>query len=72
MARRMNNAEPAGNSLEDSLPTRVAAIPLVLDDRLMVDEDDDDLEDIEEDIIRRRVTTARTLFHQVRGDDDTL
>lgn len=68
----MNNAEPAGNSLEDSLPTRVAAIPLVLDDRLMVDEDDDDLEDIEEDIIRRRVTTARTLFHQVRGDDDTL
>jgi hypothetical protein len=74
MARRMNSAEPTSNSSEDSLPTRIAAVPLVLDDNLIVGDDDDDenLEDLEEEIVRSRITAARTLFHQPRGDDDTL
>jgi hypothetical protein len=71
----MNSPEPENHSSEDSLPTRIAAVPLVLDDNpLDVDDDEDpeDLEDLEEVIIRHRITTARSLFHKPRGDDDTM
>lgn len=73
MTRSMNDA-PAGSSSEDSLPTKIAAVPLVLDDDLMIDVDNEAYEniDIEEELVRSRVNAARTLFHQPRGDNDTV
>lgn len=68
--RTMNGAQP-GSSSEDSLPTKIAAIPLVLDDDSM-SIDSVGREDLEEEIVRQRVHAARTLFHQSRGDNDTV
>lgn len=70
VTRTMNGAQ-AGSSSEDSLPTKIAAIPLVLDDDSM-SIDSEACEDLEEEIVRQRVHAARTLFHQPRGDDDTV
>lgn len=71
MAARTMNGVQAGSSSEDSLPTKIAAIPLVLDDDPM-SINSDACEDLEEEIVRRRVRAARTLFHQPRGDNDTV
>lgn len=71
MAPRTMNGAQAGSSSEDSLPTRIAAIPLVLDDDSM-SIDSEGCEDLEEEIVRQRVHAARTLFHQPRGDNDTV
>lgn len=73
MARSMNSA-PAGSSSDDSLTTRITAVPLVLDDDPMVDVDGDAYEDIDikEEIARSRANGTRTLFHQPRGDNDTV
>lgn len=73
MARSMNGA-PAGTSSEESLPTQIAAVPLILDDDPVLDVDTEAYEDIdiEEEIERSRVNAARTLFHQPRGDNDTV
>ncbi len=60
------------NTLDNPLPGTASGIPLVLDDRLVVDEKEV-LEDIEGDIeqYRSRVA-ARTIFHQPRADNDTM
>jgi hypothetical protein len=58
------------NSSEDPLPNNLA-VPLVLDDGSI--EENDDLQDVEEDIERvRNRNTAQTLFRQPRTDADTL
>lgn len=69
MARDMNGA--TGSSSEDSLPTKISAVPLVLDDD-PTSIDNEAYEDMEEEIVRQRVHAARTLFHQPRGDNDTV
>jgi hypothetical protein len=66
----MKEVEEEVNSSEDPLPNNLA-VPLVLDDGPM--EENDDLQDIEEDIERvRNRNTARTLCRQPRTDADTL
>lgn len=65
------NGAPAGSSSEDSLPRKIPAVPLMLDDDPMGEDCRDD-EDFEEEIVRQRVQAARTLFHQPRGDNDTV
>jgi hypothetical protein len=73
MARKMENRQQRNSSSEDSLPAKITAVPLVLDERTIdVDDDDDELDDLEEGIVRHRINAARTLFHQPREDNDTM
>jgi hypothetical protein len=59
------------NFSDNSLPD-IAGVPLVLDDRLMEDENEE-LGDVEGDLERYRSrVAARTVFHQPRGDNDTM
>jgi hypothetical protein len=73
----MNSEEPAIPT-DSSRPTRIAATPLELDHNLMADEEEEeeeeeeDLGDVEEEIVRHRVNTARTLFRQPQSDNDTV
>jgi hypothetical protein len=67
----MDEGGGGGNSSDDSLPNKLA-VPLVLDDTPM-EEENEILEDVEEDIERHRNRVAsRTIFHQPRGDNDTM
>lgn len=70
-SRIMNGIAQAGGSSDDSLPTKIAAIPLVLDDDSM-SVDSRDCPELEEEFVRQRPNAARTLFHQPRGDNDTV
>ncbi len=74
MARRMDYSEQdlGGSYSSDSVPLRIPAEPLVLDDTPMDGDEPEDLEDPEVEMVRRRVNIARTLFHQPRGDSDTV
>lgn len=68
----MDEGGGGSNSSDDSLPNKLAAVPLVLDDTPM-EEENEILEDVEEDIERHRSrVAARTIFHQPRGDNDTM
>ncbi len=70
--RRMNSEEPAIQT-DNSPAMRIAAAPLELDQGLMADEEDEeDLGDVEEEIVRHRVNTARTLFRHPQSDNDTV
>lgn len=57
---------------EDELPTRIAAPPLILDDRLEADDEDESDEDMEDGDLRERLGAARTMFRQARTDHDTV
>lgn len=71
MARRMDEESQGGYSSSDSLPTRIPAEPLILDDSPMEDEENEAIEDLEEEIVRQRVNAARALFHRPPCENDT-
>jgi hypothetical protein len=58
-----------GNSEEAPSPSP-APVPLVLDDTPMDETEAEALETITENIVRH--AASRTIFHQPRGDDDTM
>jgi hypothetical protein len=58
-----------GNSSEAPSPPP-EPVPLVLDDTPMDETEAEALETMTENIVRH--ATTRTIFHQPRGDDDTL
>jgi hypothetical protein len=58
-----------GGNWEAPSPPR-APVPLVLDDTPMDETEAEALETMTENIVRH--ATTRTIFHQPRGDDDTL
>ena len=71
--------EPGGNgegptAPKDSMSAQTLAFPaLALDEENRKEEIERAArEDMEEDMRRQQGTAARTLFHQRRGDDDTL
>lgn len=66
--------EPDDFDYYESSPTLIPAEPLVLDDNAMDGsaDEDEDMEDFEEELVRHRMRVARTLFHQPRGDNDTM
>jgi hypothetical protein len=65
----MEDRMGGGNSSEASSSPPVP-VPLVLDDTPMDEMGVEALETMAEDIVRH--TATRTIFHQPRGDDDTL
>lgn len=65
----MEDRMGGGNSSEVPSPPP-APVPLVLDDTPMNEMEAEALETMTESIVRHAAT--RTIFHQPRGDDDTL
>lgn len=70
-AEAMNGGGQGGSSWEDSVQRRIP--PLAVDDNLMEDVRSEGEEDVEDEIERYgKGGTARTVFHQRRGENDTM
>jgi hypothetical protein len=59
-----------GGNSSGAPSTPPVPVPLVVDDTPMGDAEFEALEDINKNIVRH--SAPRTIFHQPRGDDDTL